>query len=848
MCPATILQHWLREFHHWYPSVRVCILHGVSSTGSQLNSLGDKGVEFAIRRLQRSKDTQGLVIVTTYEGLRRHHKSLSLVEWTAVCLDEGQKIRNPDAQLTTICKGLPAFHRVILSGTPIQNNLSELWSLVDFCYPGRLGTLPAFQVEFATPIRLGGYSGVSRLQAETAVRIATALQRIVHPLLLRRRKDDVAIATRLPNKTEQVLFCSLSSRQRHIYREILNSSEVQAVLSKNAASFRAITTLRKLCNHPALVYQQGRVVWHVEPGAGKDKDKGKGSEKDKGKGKGQGKGKGKGQKRSRGEEDEDEDGEEDDDEHEDEDDIELIDGLDWSDSGKLLVLSKVLPLWHREGHKVLIFSQTQSMLNLVETMLRQFKFRFMRLDGSTPVGRREGIVQTFNSDESIFAMVLTTRTGGVGISLTAANRVVLIDPDWNPQTDVQARERAWRLGQKRDVTIFRLITRGTIEEKIYQRQIFKLLLSNRILDNPQQKALFSKADISELFELTDDFDELPAAGHVDLSSSSSSSSYSATLGAGAGAGAGALQLSSASAAAAAASASASASASSARAGEEGEEGEEDEGECASEPLDIEEFREQILPAGALDPPPPLPSNGAGSTAAANSSNNNGSDSRDRRLLQALFAGEALACVYDHAYLEPGGFRARPSGRDEQRAAQSALNAERNLRASVAPQYQGQGQGQGQGQTSGARAGGRPGVGLGGRGRGEGPGAGAGSASMLSGMRAAAAPLPSSSSASTGPSAPLATPFSSSSSSSSSSQEPLPQQLRRRIEALFAPIGAPRPRPGQPSRQQLDHTTGLSTEFILSQFRDVADHLAPLFKQVLRGLCELRDKRWYLKKT
>jgi hypothetical protein len=116
--------------------------------------------------------------------------------------------------------------------------------------------------------------------------------------------------------------------------------------------------------------------------------------------------------------------------------------------------------------------------------------------------------------------------------------------------------------------------------------------------------------------------------------------------------------------------------------------------------------------------------------------------------------------------------------------------------------------------------------------------------MLSGMRAAAAPLPSSS-ALTGALAPLATPFS---SSSSSSQEPLPQLLRRRIEALFAPIGAPRPRPGQPSRQQLDHTTGLSTEFILSQFRDVADHLAPLFKQVLRGLCELRDKRWYLKKT
>ena len=255
VCPATVLFHWLKELHRWAPSLRAVVIHSISKTGSELASLGEAGVEMALRRLQRSNITRGLVAITTYDGLRKYQKSLSLVEWTAVCLDEGQKIRNPTAKITSICKELPAFHRLILSGTPIQNNLTELWSLLDFCYPGRLGTLPAFEQEFASPIRAGGYAGAGRLKIDIAVRIATTLQRIVRPILLRRRKSDLSVATALPKKTEQVLFCKLATRQQDIYREILNSPEVEAVLQRKALAFRAITTLRKLCNHPAFVYR-----------------------------------------------------------------------------------------------------------------------------------------------------------------------------------------------------------------------------------------------------------------------------------------------------------------------------------------------------------------------------------------------------------------------------------------------------------------------------------------------------------------------------------------------------------------------------------------------------------------
>lgn len=161
-------------------------------------------------------------MITTYEGLRKHKAALTVLEWTAVCLDEGQKIRNPTADITVICKTIPAFHRMILSGTPIQNNLRELWSLFDFIYPGRIGQLDVFEAEFSNPIRIGGYLNATKLEYEIAIRCAATLQRIIKPYLLRRKKDDLALVTKLPPKTEQVLFCQISPMQRDIYLNVLS--------------------------------------------------------------------------------------------------------------------------------------------------------------------------------------------------------------------------------------------------------------------------------------------------------------------------------------------------------------------------------------------------------------------------------------------------------------------------------------------------------------------------------------------------------------------------------------------------------------------------------------------------
>lgn len=489
VCPATLLHHWLREMHTWAPSLRVVIMHAMSPTFLELSQLGD-GAMRGLRKLLRSPDP--LVVLTSYDGVRANMQALLSVEWTAICLDEGQKIRNPEADVSAACKQLRGRHRLILSGTPIQNSLKELWSLFDFVCPGKLGSLEVFEVEISKPIREGAYKSASKFQSELGVRSAIALQSIIMPHLLRRKKEDLKEVTSLTAKSEKVLFCRLTPRQREMYLEVVNSKLVRKILKRELSNaFAALTMLRKICNHPDLASADGKLRWadvkrELDAAA------------------------------AEGEEEEGEgvyDG--------------SSGGATWDDSGKLVILSKLLSTWKRDGDKVLVFSQSRGMLDMVECLLRTSGYSFLRLDGSTPVSRRSHIISAFNDDADTFVMLLTTKTGGVGISLTSANRVVLIDPCWNPQTDCQARERSWRIGQKRDVSIYRLITKGTIEEKMYERQIFKLLLSNRILQNAKQKGLFTPNTLKDLFALKDfDDGELPSAGALscrDVATSSASS-------------------------------------------------------------------------------------------------------------------------------------------------------------------------------------------------------------------------------------------------------------------------------------------------------------------------------------
>jgi len=349
-----------------------------------------------------------------------------------------------------------------------MNDLRELWSLFDFVFPGRLGTLPAFENEFAEPIKRGGYSNASPMQVQLAYRCALVLRDLINPYLLRRLKKDIKEVNRMPGKKEQVLFCRLSKRQRIMYESFLQSDQVKQVMRGSTQMLGAITMLRKICNHPDLVCppDSSSLDSFIQKGSFNEADLAQ-------------------------------------DYSDDEDSMdgdEEVDSLT-DRSGKLEVLAKILPLWKSQGHRVLIFCQWKKMLNIIQRFTEMQGWKFGRLDGNTNVAARQRLVDNFNADDSYYGMLMTTRTGGVGLNLTGADRVILYDPDWNPQTDAQARERAWRFGQEREVTIYRLIAAGTVEEKIYQRQIFKTALSNRVLQDPRQRRLFSQKDLRDLFTL-----------------------------------------------------------------------------------------------------------------------------------------------------------------------------------------------------------------------------------------------------------------------------------------------------------------------------------------------------------
>jgi len=270
------------------------------------------------------------------------------------------------------------------------------------------------------------------------------LKAAISPYLLQRLKVDVA--SDLPKKSEQVLFCKLTKPQREAYEVFLASDEMTSIMNRTRQSLYGIDILRKICNHPDL----------LDP-----RLKGK-------------------------------------------------PGYRWGNpnkSGKMQVVKALLEMWKRFGHKTLLFSQGVQMLNIIEDFVKGLNgFNYLRMDGGTNIKDRQNLVDRFNNEPDLHLFLLTTKVGGLGVNLTGANRVIIFDPDWNPSTDVQARERAWRLGQKKEVTIYRLMTAGTIEEKIYHRQIFKQFLTNKILKDPKQRQTFQMKDLYDLFTLggTDD--------------------------------------------------------------------------------------------------------------------------------------------------------------------------------------------------------------------------------------------------------------------------------------------------------------------------------------------------------
>ncbi|KAG8190202.1 hypothetical protein JTE90_011924 [Oedothorax gibbosus] len=477
VCPPTLTGHWIYEVEKFVHS-------------SYLNPIHYTGPPVERIRL-RSKVKKHNLVIASYDIVRNDIEFFGSIHWNYCILDEGHIIKNGKTKLARAIKQLSANHRLILSGTPIQNNVLELWSLFDFLMPGFLGSEKQFTARYSKPILQSRDAKASSKEQETGVLAMESLHRQVLPFLLRRMKEDVL--KDLPPKIIQDYYCDLSPLQVRLYEDFRKSrarQSVENVLIEGEPGnsqgtshiFQALQYLRKVCNHPRLVLSENHPEFKSICKELKDQDS----------------------------------------------NLKEI-----THAAKLCALKQLLqdcgigntmteinePTPAVNQHRALIFCQLKGMLDILENDL--FKLHmpnvsYLRLDGSIPPGMRHSVVHKFNNDPSIDALLLTTQVGGLGLNLTGADTVIFVEHDWNPMKDLQAMDRAHRIGQKKVVNVYRLITRGTLEEKIMGLQKFKLSVANSVI-NQENSSLHNMGtdQLLDLFTLNNKGEKITAGSSDD---------------------------------------------------------------------------------------------------------------------------------------------------------------------------------------------------------------------------------------------------------------------------------------------------------------------------------------------
>ncbi|XP_001359276.3 TATA-binding protein-associated factor 172 [Drosophila pseudoobscura] len=457
ICPPTLTGHWVYEVEKFL---------GQSSV---LRPLHYFGFPLGREKLRSEIGTTCNLVVASYDTVRKDIDFFRGIHFNYCVLDEGHIIKNGKTKSSKAIKQLRANHRLILSGTPIQNNVLELWSLFDFLMPGFLGTEKQFIQRFSRPILASRDAKSSPKEQEAGVLAMEALHRQVLPFLLRRVKEDVL--KDLPPKITQDLLCELSPLQLRLYEDFSSKhlkgcldkfGETTAVastenLSNKTHIFQALRYLQNVCNHPKLVLRQSEELSHVSAQLALSNS--------------------------------------------------CLDDIEHS--AKLPALKQLLldcgigvQTESVSQHRALIFCQLKAMLDIVEhDLLRRHlpSVTYLRLDGSVPASQRQDIVNNFNSDPSIDVLLLTTLVGGLGLNLTGADTVIFVEHDWNPMKDLQAMDRAHRIGQKKVVNVYRLITRNSLEEKIMGLQKFKILTANTVVS--AENASLQTMGTSQIFDL-----------------------------------------------------------------------------------------------------------------------------------------------------------------------------------------------------------------------------------------------------------------------------------------------------------------------------------------------------------
>ncbi|KAJ5609310.1 hypothetical protein N7528_009877 [Penicillium herquei] len=412
--PLSTLTNWNIEFDKWAPSVTKVVYKGPPNARKQ--------------QQQQIRWGNFQVLLTTYEYIIKDRPILSKIKWTHMIVDEGHRMKNANSKLSsTLSTYYTSRYRLILTGTPLQNNLPELWALLNFVLPNIFKSVKSFDEWFNTPFANTGGQDRMDLSEEEQLLVIRRLHKVLRPFLLRRLKKDVE--KDLPDKQERVVKCRFSALQTKLYKQLVTHNKIAVGDGKGGKTgMRGLSNmlmqLRKLCNHP-FVFEP--VEDQMNP-------------------------------------------------------TRMTNDLLWRTAGKFELLDRILPKFRATGHRVLMFFQMTQIMNIMEDFLRMRGLKYLRLDGSTKSDDRSDLLKVFNDPNSeYFCFLLSTRAGGLGLNLQTADTVIIYDSDWNPHQDLQAQDRAHRIGQKNEVRILRLISSNSVEEKILERAQFKLDMDGKVI-------------------------------------------------------------------------------------------------------------------------------------------------------------------------------------------------------------------------------------------------------------------------------------------------------------------------------------------------------------------------------
>ncbi|XP_063730570.1 lymphoid-specific helicase isoform X2 [Eleginops maclovinus] len=485
VAPLSTLPNWINEFRRFTPEVSVLLFHG-------------PGRAQLLKQIRRPQGTLSIcpVVVTSFEIAMIDRKHLQRFQWKYLIVDEGHRIKNLNCRLVRELKLLPTDNKLLLTGTPLQNNLAELWSLLNFLLPEVFDDLKSFESWFDID-SIGEAETVVATEREQ--NILSMLHQILTPFLLRRLKSDVTLD--VPPKKEILVYAPLTDKQEAFYTAVVNKTivkllgqekvEAPVILAKSGRPRRIcrkvvdyqeedgctphdlekylemirkelehcsvpvpevqsshdtlinlkvqniLMLLKKCCNHPYLV------EYPLDPATQQFK----------------------------------------------------IDEQLVQSSGKFLILDRLLPALKTRGHKVLIFSQMTSILDLLMDYCYLRGYQYSRLDGNMSYSERDENMTKFSKDPGVFLFLLSTRAGGLGINLTTADTVIIFDSDWNPQADLQAQDRCHRIGQTKPVLVYRLVTANTIDEKILEKASAKRKLEQMVIHKNKFKG--AKAELNQ---------------------------------------------------------------------------------------------------------------------------------------------------------------------------------------------------------------------------------------------------------------------------------------------------------------------------------------------------------------